>query len=100
PRLKSQSLSTPMSATIFPNPSSNRSWLNLAIRHKSSLEITVIDAIGRHVYQQSIVDLIAGEHRLELPSDEWSDGHYNVMVQAMNEDGVVLKRNLRLQKRP
>ncbi|MFM8494290.1 MAG: hypothetical protein ACKOEM_02020 [Planctomycetia bacterium] len=100
PRLKAQSLSTPMSAAIFPNPSSNRSWLNLGIRQKSSIEITVIDAIGRLIYQQSIVDLIGGEHRFEIPSDEWSDGHYNVMLQVMNEDGVVLKRNLGFQKRP
>lgn len=99
PRLKAQSLSTIMSASVFPNPTSNRTWLSLAIRQKSSLEIIVMDAIGRQIYQQSLVDVMAGEHRLEIPSDDWSDGHYNVMVQAMNEDGAVLKRNLRLQKR-
>jgi len=31
--------------------------------------------------------------------DEWSDGQYYVLVQALTEDGQVLKQSLKLQKK-
>jgi hypothetical protein len=98
-RLRLQSSKTPLEASIFPNPASNRSSLNLIIGQPSTLNVEVVDAIGRRVYQSHDPMLTAGEHRMELPMDEWSDGQYYVLVQALSGDGQVLKQSLKLQKK-
>jgi sugar lactone lactonase YvrE len=98
-RLRLQSSKTPLVASIFPNPASNRSSLNLILGQPSTLRVEVVDAIGRRVYQIHDPIRTAGEHRLELPMDEWSDGQYYVLVQALSGDGQVLKQSLKLQKK-
>ena len=98
-RLRLQSSKAPLEASIFPNPASNRSSLNLNLGQPSTLRVEVVDAIGRRVYQSHDPMLSAGEHRLELPMDEWSDGQYYVLVQALTGDGQVLKQSLKLQKK-
>jgi sugar lactone lactonase YvrE len=98
-RLRLQSSKAPLEASIFPNPASNRSSLNLILGQPSTLRVEVVDAIGRRVYQSHDPMLSAGEHRLELPMDEWSDGQYYVLVQALTGDGQVLKQSLKLQKK-
>jgi len=73
--------------------------LNLLLGQPSTLRVEVVDAIGRRVYQSHDPMLSAGDHRLELPMDEWSDGQYYVLVQALTKEGLVHKQSLKLQKK-
>ncbi len=56
--------------TIYPNPSSGSFELSFHLETRGKIEISVIDASGKEVYGESIIDFTGDYHkRIELPTD-------------------------------
>ncbi|MBX3103186.1 MAG: right-handed parallel beta-helix repeat-containing protein [Bacteroidetes bacterium] len=77
---------------VMPNPAQVREPLALRVFHPSEgdLELTLYDALGRRIYQQSRTALPAGMHQVSLPPVE-STGIYTLQVKLA---GQVLTQKL------
>jgi hypothetical protein len=88
----------PMQVFVYPNPATSRSCLELGVSQPCRIQFEVVDALGRLVYQMEEPDMLAGEHKIELSMENWSDGQYYLLVKATLLDGKVFSKNLKLQK--
>lgn len=68
--------------TLYPNPTSNSSWLEWEAQGNQSYQLKVTDALGRVVYQ---IQTEVGQNRLELPAYEWPNGWYSYQLTGLNQ---------------
>ncbi len=72
-----------LTATLYPNPNNGRFKVELSGRHKGEIEFTVIDNLGRTVYQKTIQKL-SGKH-LETVDVKFPKGIYNLLIHSGNQ---------------
>ncbi|MFZ4634889.1 MAG: T9SS type A sorting domain-containing protein, partial [Saprospiraceae bacterium] len=75
---------------VFPNPATNLAYADVYLRDQADLRLSVVDALGRMVYQQQTGLLPTGDYRFEMPMQNQAKGIYFVKVETAN--GMVVKR--------
>ena len=70
--------------SLFPNPSSGNSALNLSLQQSTSVRLQVLDVKGA-VLQQRTVLLPAGNSTLPVNLSSYPDGVYSIRVQYGTE---------------
>jgi len=74
---------------IFPNPATSQAILGFNTTESAKIQISIVDAIGRNVYNYSQV-FDPGSQRVVIPTGNLPAGLYNVRVQTDN--GVATQR--------
>lgn len=72
------------SARVFPNPAEAELFVALDLPRPATVELTVLDALGRFVHAQE-EELAAGPQQLSLNTERWNDGVYWLMVEVDGE---------------
>ncbi|NNF02258.1 MAG: T9SS type A sorting domain-containing protein [Bacteroidia bacterium] len=81
-------------SNAVPNPFENSTTLNLTVKDFTrSVMVTVFDLQGRQVMQKELVNVLAGEHSVELDGTDWDSGayYYQVVAGASQLSGKILK---------
>lgn len=75
--------------SLFPNPTSSETSINLVLFNPSKVNITLLDNVGQIVYQ-SASTLSAGSNKVNIDTRNLASGIYNVLVAT--ENGSVTKK--------
>ena len=70
--------------TLYPNPSSGNSALNITLQHSARLNIQVLDASGSILQQRGML-LPSGNSSIPINIIGYSNGVYTISVQYNNE---------------
>lgn len=76
--------------SVFPNPTSDLSTLDLSAFRQQNVTVCILDMTGRLVWQITL-DVLRDQY-LNLPSSEWGNGTY--LVTAESKNGVVAHTRL------
>jgi hypothetical protein len=69
---------------VFPNPTKNNSVINLDLIQNESVSISVINVVGQNMFTQFLTDLPAGKHQVNLNTENWANGIYNISIATPN----------------
>ena len=83
--------------TLFPNPARDLSQIRVNLDAEAQLSYRVMDAVGR-VVSSDFRSLPAGINLLDLRTDTWSEGQYQVEV-TLTQGQESRKESFRLQVR-
>lgn len=87
---------TPNFLTLYPNPSRSTAFLRLQLLKEMSLEVTIIDVLGRKVAKVNQLDLQAGIQEFELmPLANLPAGQYFICIKS---EGGSYQKTLRFSK--
>lgn len=70
--------------SLFPNPTKNNTTLTLDLVQNETIQISVMDVMGRQIYHETMNDIAAGNHTINLNTENWANGVYNVNVSTVN----------------
>jgi hypothetical protein len=75
--------STSISAvSLFPNPTKNNTTLTIDLVQNETISISVMDVMGRAVYTENMHEAGAGNHVVQLNTENWANGVYNVNISS------------------
>ncbi len=77
-----------ISSTLYPNPTSGDSHLELNLKQTESFSISVVDIQGRTIYKTEVKPYVEGQHIITLPSATWAKGLY--LYRIKGRDGQQL----------
>jgi hypothetical protein len=97
PRLINKSLEKAPSV-VYPNPSSDHATLEFTLGSKAPVDIHIMDAIGKVVWERLGGDFDQGVHRINLPMVDLAQGVYYVILRKEIEAGRVSREAIRIQK--
>jgi hypothetical protein len=97
PRLINKSLEKAPSV-VYPNPSSDHATLEFTLGSKALVDIHIMDAIGKVVWERLGGDFDQGVHRINLPMVDLAQGVYYVILRKEIEAGRVSREAIRIQK--
>jgi hypothetical protein len=83
--------------TLFPNPARDLSQIRVNLNAEAQVSYRVMDAVGR-VVSSDFRSLSAGINLLDLRTDTWSEGQYQVEV-TLTQGQESRKESFRLQVR-
>lgn len=72
------------SISLFPNPAKNNTAISLELVQNETVSISVVDVMGREVYTESMSEFAAGNHTVNLNTENWAGGVYNVNISTAN----------------
>lgn len=76
----------------YPNPFRSVTWLRLNVSKPSSIQVTVYDLLGRHVYERQVrIRPGPAEEYIWLDMPGFPAGAYTYRVNATNSSGVMSK---------
>lgn len=76
-------------SAIYPNPTNGNAFININSKYSQEIVLTISDVRGRQVEQRT-VDLIEGQQRLELMTNNYEKGVY--IIQLSQTDRVTTRR--------
>ncbi|NBG65089.1 T9SS type A sorting domain-containing protein [Acidiluteibacter ferrifornacis] len=76
-------------SAIYPNPTNGNAFININTMYSQKIVLTISDVRGRQVEQRT-VDLIEGQQRLELMTNNYEKGVY--IIQLSQTDRVTTRR--------
>ena len=76
-------------SAIYPNPTNGNAFININTMYSQEIVLTISDVRGRQVEQRT-VDLIEGQQRLELMTNNYEKGVY--IIQLSQTDRVTTRR--------
>ena len=71
--------------SVYPNPAAERVWLQLALKNTSSLNVTLVDQVGRVVIDEEMGNMNAGDHRISFDISALAPGVYFIRAEAGGE---------------
>ncbi len=69
---------------MFPNPTKNNTTITLELVQNETVSISVVDVMGREVCTESMTEIAAGNHTVNLNTENWASGVYNVNISTAN----------------
>ncbi len=81
-------------ASAYPNPTRDASTLSLNLPTTGKVSIRIVDALGRVMFE-STQEQAVGNHQLQLPTERWAAGTYQISV--LFEGEITEMQQLRLQ---
>ena len=70
------------SVSLYPNPTSGVTTLNIELVQNETVAVSVMNAIGQEVYSTKSTSMNAGTNTLELNTENWAAGVYFVKASA------------------
>lgn len=78
--------------TVFPNPVTADSWINISTKKAGKISVTVFDMQGKIIKQMVNTNLLAGEINLRFDAALLQKGNYVVMMRTT--EGIMRKQIL------
>lgn len=66
--------------SVYPNPSQTASSVDIDLIQNDNITINVMSVTGQIVFTQTIADASAGKHIVNLNTENWANGVYNVHI--------------------
>jgi hypothetical protein len=82
---------TAFNATAFPNPTAESTSIQFQLSKPSSIEVLVIDAVGRTIYSISAREYDMQMQNIVIPSNNWANGTYQVLLRQNRKNIKVLQ---------
>ena len=70
--------------SLFPNPAKNNAVITIDLVQNETISINVVDVMGRQVHNESMNEIQAGTHTINLNTENWANGVYNVNISTAN----------------
>jgi hypothetical protein len=79
----------------FPNPTTSSTRVQFQLSKPESIEILVVDAVGRTVYAIPVQEYGTQLQNITIPSDKWSKGTYQIALRQnrKNIETIQLVKN-------
>lgn len=74
---------------LYPNPAQNETMLTVLLSEESTVTVRIINAVGQVVYD-SLSHLKAGTNTLQLDTENYTSGIYNVVISSAT--GAITKK--------
>ncbi len=75
--------------TLFPNPASTNTSLNVILKNQSEVTLSVVNNVGQLVYQ-NVSYLQSGSNTLNIDTKQFATGMYNIVLATDN--GTIVKK--------
>lgn len=72
------------SISLYPNPAKNNTSITFELVQNETISVNVIDVMGRVVYSETMNNAQAGNHTIDLNTDNMTSGVYNVTISTAN----------------
>lgn len=72
--------------SLFPNPATDHSTLAFSLAKASSVSVSIVDNLGRVVYNIPSKNFAAGTQVIAIPTENIATGVYNVIIKTDNEN--------------
>lgn len=76
--------STVSNVSVYPSPAKNSASISLDLVQNENISINIVNAVGQNVYSQSLNNLSAGNHTINLNTENWANGIYNISIGTQN----------------
>ena len=70
--------------SVYPSPAKNAASLSLDLLQNESMSVNVVNTIGQVVYTETLNNLSAGNHIVNLNTENWASGVYSINVSSTN----------------
>jgi hypothetical protein len=71
---------TVFNASVFPNPTTESARIQFQLSKPESIEVLVLDAVGRTIYSIPAHEYGTQMQRITIPCEKWSKGSYQVAL--------------------
>jgi hypothetical protein len=88
----------PTAISVYPNPSSADATLQFGLDASATVQVKVMDAIGKVVLEKLSNTLEIGNHQMHLPLKELAQGTYYLIVLKHYDNGTSSKEVVRIQR--
>lgn len=75
----------PDAVSVYPNPAENNATLKLTLEQKTSVNVNVVDVLGKVVYSRTDSDLEPNEYIFEIPVSGFAPGVYFIQLYSDNQ---------------
>ena len=75
---------------VYPNPAKNNATIQLNLTKSETVTVNVLSVMGQIVYTETFNNLPIGTQTINLNSENWSNGIYNVNITS--NDGTVSRK--------
>jgi hypothetical protein len=81
--------------SVYPNPALTSSSIDIDLIQNDNITVNVMSVTGQVVFTQTINDAVAGKHVVNMNTENWANGVYNIHVSttegSVNRKLVVAK---------
>lgn len=70
--------------SVFPSPAKNSAAVSLDLIQNETITINVINTVGQIMHSEKLTNLSAGNHLINLDTENWASGIYNVNISTVN----------------
>lgn len=70
--------------SIYPSPAKNAASISLDLTQNETISIIVVNTVGQVMYTESLSNLSAGNHLVNLNTENWASGIYNINISTAN----------------
>ncbi|MEZ4686190.1 MAG: T9SS type A sorting domain-containing protein [Bacteroidia bacterium] len=74
--------------SVYPNPALGPQFARLSLETNSSVAMKLMDATGRQVWNRDLGQLSAGEHSIDLKTENLPGGVYQLVVEGEGFSGI------------
>jgi hypothetical protein len=75
---------TVSNVSVYPSPAKNAASISLDLVQNETVSVSVLNAVGAVVYTESLNNLSAGNHVVNLNTENWASGIYNINISTTN----------------
>ncbi len=79
-----QLTSEQIEVAVYPNPARSNATIELNLTKEETITINVLSVMGQVVYSETLNNVPAGVQTINLNSENWADGIYNVNITTNN----------------
>ena len=65
---------------MYPSPAKNNATLSLNLVQNETITLNVVNTVGQVVYTEVLSNLNAGSHAINLNTENWANGIYNITL--------------------
>lgn len=66
--------------SVYPSPAKNNATLSLNLVQNETITLNVVNTVGQVVYTEVLSNLNAGSHTINLNTENWANGIYNITL--------------------
>jgi hypothetical protein len=85
-----ENLVSGLKVLAFPNPTTESTNIQFQLSQNESIEILVLDAVGRTIYSIPVHEYGTQQQNISIPSEKWSKGTYQVVLRQNRKNIATL----------
>lgn len=70
--------------SLYPNPTNSNTTIEFNLNKAETVTVNVLSVLGQVVYTKTLTNLSAGTQTIDLNSENWANGIYNVTIATSN----------------